>query len=202
MSVSRPERGRGWQYLPVQVDQQVLTHPSLSMGARGLFAVVCALTNHPDDAQAVLDVLPSEEHELLVAELTKAGFAWRDGDDFVIGSSELTNAVDLTAVGPATVVLQNPGPSAAGWAYAVAEADLHLVKIGTSADVTKRLRVLQTSSPRQLRLLWSAPGGAALEAHLHATFAKRRVRGEWFNFAGANAVALIDRAVRSFGVGQ
>lgn len=55
------------------------------------------------------------------------------------------------------------------------------VKIGTTNDAARRLRVLQTSHPEDLVLAATAPGGRSLEAEYHKRFSKYRLRGEWFD---------------------
>jgi hypothetical protein len=56
------------------------------------------------------------------------------------------------------------------------------VKIGRGNSPEQRLRELQTSSPIELRLLGTRPGGARAEAELHKQFSANRIRGEWFRF--------------------
>lgn len=198
------EKGRGWQDVPVSVTQRVLTHPTLSIAARGLYAVVSALREDPEGAQAVLDATPKDLLHSLVAELAEAGYAWRNssggwtvGDLGPEGESSITPDRPEWDEPPTTP--NRPEVSQSGWAYAIADSDRRLVKIGTSVDVSRRLRSMQTSSPRELEILWQAEGGAALEAHLHESFAARRVRGEWFDFSNVDAVSLISAAARSFG---
>ena len=55
------------------------------------------------------------------------------------------------------------------------------VKIGYSSNVTKRMNVLQTASPRKLYLLSSFYGTRKDEKQIHRKFKKERQRGEWFN---------------------
>ncbi|MFD6149456.1 GIY-YIG nuclease family protein [Streptomyces sp. NPDC060243] len=86
------------------------------------------------------------------------------------------------------------------WAYAICDATATQVKIGRTRNVERRLQSLQTSHPATLRVLWRGQGGGELEAHLHARFASRRIRGEWFDFAGVNAMELITKAAKSFAV--
>ena len=69
-----------------------------------------------------------------------------------------------------------------GHVYLIREAVSRLVKIGYSANVTKRHKVLQNSNPNPLDLLWHTPGDLELEGMLMERFKKRRVRGEWFDF--------------------
>ncbi|MDA8345729.1 MAG: GIY-YIG nuclease family protein [Thermaerobacter sp.] len=54
------------------------------------------------------------------------------------------------------------------------------IKIGVSADVAGRLRMLQAASTERLVLLGTHPGGADLERALHDRSRDQRVRGEWF----------------------
>lgn len=54
------------------------------------------------------------------------------------------------------------------------------IKIGTSANVEKRLEALQTSSATKLSLLLTVPGGIDMETELHRRFKHIRESGEWF----------------------
>ena len=58
--------------------------------------------------------------------------------------------------------------------------DVYL-KIGyTTGKAQRRLDTLQVGNPRPLFLLYTEPGGVALEREMHELCAKYRVRGEWF----------------------
>lgn len=57
------------------------------------------------------------------------------------------------------------------------------VKIGTSANIEKRLDALQTSASVKLTLLLTIPGGTDVETALHRRFVHLRESGEWFVFA-------------------
>jgi hypothetical protein len=54
------------------------------------------------------------------------------------------------------------------------------VKIGKTTSLSERMKKLQTGYHERLELLAVMPGGAQLEAELHARFAKDRLTGEWF----------------------
>lgn len=55
------------------------------------------------------------------------------------------------------------------------------IKIGTTSCVGQRVRDLQIGCPFQLRILGTMQGGDRnLERELHSTFAKLRLKGEWF----------------------
>ena len=54
------------------------------------------------------------------------------------------------------------------------------IKIGTSANVEKRLEALQTSSATKLSLMLTVPGGVEMETELHRRFKHIRESGEWF----------------------
>lgn len=56
-------------------------------------------------------------------------------------------------------------------------------KIGVAADPGKRIAAMSTSSARPILLLYSrlCKDAHAEEKRLHARFADRRIRGEWFN---------------------
>jgi hypothetical protein len=53
------------------------------------------------------------------------------------------------------------------------------VKIGTTADLTTRLRALRREHGPVV-LLRAEPGGHDRERALHGTFARERIEGEWF----------------------
>lgn len=54
------------------------------------------------------------------------------------------------------------------------------VKIGHTSRLQMRIADMQVSQHCAINLLATVPGGQDLEQHLHETFAKDRVRGEWF----------------------
>lgn len=83
-----------------------------------------------------------------------------------------------------------------GWVYACEAVSTDMVKIGfTSKSVARRLTILQTGSPIELRTIWSVPGTLALEDRLHIHFRERRGEwGEWFNFAGVDAAEELEKA--------
>jgi hypothetical protein len=86
------------------------------------------------------------------------------------------------------------------WVYAVSsESDPKAIKIGVAGDISKRLRALQIGSASPIALRWSTPGGYPLERHLHETFDKRRISGEWFDFRRvADPVKKIAEAANIF----
>jgi hypothetical protein len=68
--------------------------------------------------------------------------------------------------------------------YFARAGDTNRIKIGCTIDVDKRLRVLQTGCPEVLRVLLILPrGDYQIETKLHKQFAKRRIQGEWFEYA-------------------
>jgi hypothetical protein len=86
--------------------------------------------------------------------------------------------------------------------YLIGSYDVRPVKIGVSENPEKRLKSLSTGSPVPLQLLWSAPGGAALEAALHEYFQPYRVYGEWFDFGDEDPVQLVVAAAARMGHGH
>ena len=54
------------------------------------------------------------------------------------------------------------------------------IKIGWSTNVSERLATAQTYHHEELVLRATAPGGADVEARLHAVFQAAHIRGEWF----------------------
>lgn len=79
--------------------------------------------------------------------------------------------------------------------YVLGTADGRTVKIGRTTNLAKRVSDIQGMSPVPLTLLWSHPGGHALETNLHRHFSWLRVHGEWFVFK-EDALPLIKKAVK------
>lgn len=175
----------------VFVERVVLEDPRLSLAAKGLYAVVAAW----EEGQSS----PSDESmNVLLDELKGAGYAYTGEDgQAVIGCGSAEE--DTPQEEPARIL---PAPrtelQTKGWAYAICDAAAEQVKLGCSQNITRRLKGIQISHPAELRVLWQGAGGAAMEAHLHERFARRRIRGEWFDFTGVDALKLISRAAQSF----
>jgi len=75
------------------------------------------------------------------------------------------------------------------------------IKIGTTKDLRRRLRVLRAGSPVRLRLIAMVRGGRDLERMLHLAFASlRRGRTEWFE-PGERLVSYV-RGLRKREVGR
>lgn len=66
--------------------------------------------------------------------------------------------------------------------YFIRSAGFGVVKIGTAANPSARLRSLQTGNAEELSLIRVIDGGEAEERWLHDRFQQHRVRGEWFTF--------------------
>lgn len=73
-------------------------------------------------------------------------------------------------------------------------SDGRYTKIGVSKNVGKRLKSLQTASPRRLYLVGQTPGSEALERQLHERFAPQRVHGEWFDLSEADVLSILNAA--------
>jgi predicted GIY-YIG superfamily endonuclease len=61
------------------------------------------------------------------------------------------------------------------------------IKIGVSANLSKRLEMLQNGNPNQLVILMkyqaeSRKHALLLEKWMHRKFTKQRLKGEWFNY--------------------
>lgn len=77
--------------------------------------------------------------------------------------------------------LQRPPNS---FVYFVECPEAFAIKVGFTSQVERRFSMLQTSSPFELRLIGTVPGGLDHEARLHWLFRKERTRGEWFRDGG------------------
>ncbi|MFD7961328.1 GIY-YIG nuclease family protein [Streptomyces zaomyceticus] len=95
---------------------------------------------------------------------------------------EQQRAADLVT-GPA-VYLIGPRPPHLGF-----------VKIGITKHLAERLKQLEAASTVPLHVMAGVDGDEALERWLHAHFDERRRHGEWFDFEGVDAVALVTTAV-------
>lgn len=73
-----------------------------------------------------------------------------------------------------------------------------VVKIGTTSNLSARLRQLQTSSPYELCVLWSFGGDWRLESHLHQHFAEKQLKGEWFNFGDDDPMVAVQSCAEAY----
>lgn len=71
----------------------------------------------------------------------------------------------------------------------------NLIKIGSTTNVERRLKQLQTGSPGELELLGyiETEDSYALESKLHEEYKTLRVSGEWFNIPVKQVEELIDK---------
>lgn len=69
-----------------------------------------------------------------------------------------------------------------GYVYFIRSFDR--VKIGFTADLTKRFKQLKTGASNPIRILAVVPGTQDTEAYFHSMFADYRVNGEWFRYEG------------------
>ncbi|MFJ2923341.1 GIY-YIG nuclease family protein [Streptomyces sp. NPDC087307] len=81
--------------------------------------------------------------------------------------------------------------------YVIGSPTSSLVKLGTTTQLSKRLRALQLSSPVSLEVLWSAPGDRGTETALHQRFAPFRRHGEWFDFGDEDPVHSVQEALET-----
>lgn len=80
-------------------------------------------------------------------------------------------------------MIDRPGsmPGASGWmVYFIQSGKRGPIKIGTTRDVLRRLRLFQTGSAQPLTLIGAIPGGRKLERQIHQHLATDRLDGEWF----------------------
>jgi hypothetical protein len=78
-----------------------------------------------------------------------------------------------------------PHASTCGWIYLIASGSL--VKIGRSREVEKRRRAIACDQPGGAELIaqFHTEAVTSIEMRLHARFAHRHVRGEWFDLSAA-----------------
>lgn len=194
-----------------QINVAVFKDPRLSIQAKGLFGL---LATHPDGRGLSVEAICAQSKEGPTAakstlrELEKFGYLTRRKQQDESGRwcasryeipEHLLGDRIPSQWGPD--VMHGPLDTS-GWAYAVTEDANGLVKIGKAQDVGSRVRTMQSGSAAKLTVVWSAPGGHALECYLHDVFESRRVRGEWFDFSGVDAVELISGAASRWRNGE
>src|SRR5262245_22713408 len=81
--------------------------------------------------------------------------------------------------------------STAGLIYFVQSTIGGPIKIGFSASLAVRLDTFQLGCPFRLEVLCTMPGTLADEATLHRRFRTATIRGEWFDPAAPDLVALV-----------
>jgi len=86
-----------------------------------------------------------------------------------------------------------------GQVYIIGSEGFPYVKIGHTTNVAMRLSQLQTGNPFKLVVLATRPGSWALEQLVHKAYGFQRIRGEWFDFDGADPVAAVDDIIRLAG---
>jgi len=93
-------------------------------------------------------------------------------------------------------------PNAPIYIYVIS-SEMGPVKIGLSSDVQNGLKILQTGFPYKLsiyfheRIMRSSAG--FVEKKAHATLAKKRLQGEWFDATVDNAISAVRDAIGAFG---
>lgn len=71
-----------------------------------------------------------------------------------------------------------------GFIYLITNDDF--IKLGFSTNVTKRIKSLQTSSPKRLKLIKRVKGTIEQEKQLHRKLLQYRVNGEWYRYEHKN----------------
>lgn len=77
--------------------------------------------------------------------------------------------------------------------YLIQEIGTHRYKIGTSANIPRRLEQLQTGNSRKLILIGTCAGGREREQFLHDKFQSCRCNGggkEWYIFDWENQLLI------------
>lgn len=82
--------------------------------------------------------------------------------------------------------------------YVIGEEGSSIVKIGTTSNLTTRLKGIQTGSPVRLSVIWTCTADWRLESFLHGIFQDLRMEGEWFDFEDADPIAEVSRAAERF----
>lgn len=72
----------------------------------------------------------------------------------------------------------------APWVYRIVDSLLRVVKIGTTTNISHRIRTFHTANAGALRIWWIGEGDKSAETKMHARFARDRIdpKKEWFFF--------------------
>lgn len=116
--------------------------------------------------------------EAAVGVADERGRAWRSQAWRRASGSDGSGFVGTRVRKPAVAAVVAPRPEQPKLVYLMEAGGR--VKIGISTDPERRRQSMQTGCPVRLRLLATIPGGAAVEAEMHARFAEHRKHGEWF----------------------
>ncbi len=187
-----------------QLPVALVTDDRLSYRAKGLIGEIASYAAEPEGTMPPLTDLGSDGRTAIARaldELERFGYLTREQTRRANG--QMGGTVYRLAWGP--VVVQGAAEthlSTAGRAYAMQPDGSEAVKIGCTNDLAARLRVVQTSHPATVRVIWQANGGRALEDYLHRVFAPYRLNGEWFDFTGRDAVGLISAAADEWAVNR
>lgn len=82
------------------------------------------------------------------------------------------------------------------WVYFAQAGRGPRIKIGTTSNLSGRLKGLKHPLIGKLRVLGVVPGGYEVESRMHQRFAAYRIKGEWFNMAG-ELEEFVDRLRKS-----
>src|ERR1700746_956752 len=69
------------------------------------------------------------------------------------------------------------------------------IKIGFSHSPVERLRALQTSHHKKLRLLVAVDGTRELEAALHVHFVEKHLEWEWFDLSSEDVIDIVTNII-------
>lgn len=89
--------------------------------------------------------------------------------------------------------VKDPAARRGSVVYVIGESGSHVVKIGTTCHLRKRLIGLQGSCPVPLDVLWSAHGDSLTESLLHKRLDQYRIHGEWFDFERRDPLRYVQR---------
>jgi hypothetical protein len=149
----------------------------------------------PDDDAHPLDWYPGDEPESrTVAEVetwVRETLAYEDSRTADHGA---VVGVVVERPGPCVHVLERERRRWDQRVYFFKCLDCGLIKIGTSHDYRKRRRQIERTTEHVLDILGTVFGDRSTEAHLHGTFMRDRVEGEWFRSSPALLRYIEDNA--------
>lgn len=127
--------------------------------------------------------LPAEEKESLLK--------WEHenlGDSRCLGTADWPGWVKY--IGPPPVPEETTPKSSQGRVYLIRNEVNGFVKIGFSVRPELREKTLQPEEPA-IALIGSIPGNKKIERSIHAKYAQKRIRGEWFRLADSDVQEIL-----------
>ena len=114
------------------------------------------------------------------------------GDALKNGYTHLVKSIDWSMKG-GVIKFEVFNEDKSGYVYLI-QADTGAIKIGLAKDIKKRFKSLFTSSPCELKLVYSkrVEDCRLLEKKLHDEFSDKRIKLEWFSLSDIDVTRALE----------